>query len=90
MSKTLLTLAAFGLLASTNASADPREPKPAPSASPAINDGSSADRTTGAVQSRRYCIVAGDITGTRLNRKICHTRDDWMKQGFDPLDPEAR
>ncbi|MBB5715809.1 hypothetical protein [Sphingomonas aerophila] len=90
MSKTLLTLAAFGLLASANASADPREPKPAPSASPATNDGSLADRTASASQSRRYCIVAGDITGTRINRKICRTRDEWMKQGFDPLDPVAR
>lgn len=36
---------------------------------------------------RRYCIV-DTITGSRVPVKQCRTRADWLKDGFDPLDPK--
>lgn len=32
----------------------------------------------------RYCIVETP-TGSHLSRRECHTRKEWMDQGFDPL-----
>ncbi|MBO9622342.1 MAG: hypothetical protein J7500_06480 [Sphingomonas sp.] len=35
----------------------------------------------------RYCVV-DRITGSILEHKVCKTRDQWLAQGFDPLDPK--
>lgn len=32
----------------------------------------------------RYCVV-DTITGSRVPRRECHTRTEWLDQGFDPL-----
>lgn len=32
----------------------------------------------------RFCVM-GEITGSRILRKSCATRDQWLHQGFDPL-----
>lgn len=32
----------------------------------------------------RYCVVA-TFTGSRIEKKTCLTRDEWLKRGFDPL-----
>ncbi len=32
----------------------------------------------------RYCYLA-DTTGSRIQRKECRTRDQWLARGFDPL-----
>jgi hypothetical protein len=34
----------------------------------------------------KYCVLF-DATGTRIPRRVCQTRDAWMKDGFDPLAP---
>jgi hypothetical protein len=34
----------------------------------------------------RYCIV-DTVTGSRIPTKVCKTRSEWKKQGFDPLNP---
>ncbi|HWU74395.1 MAG TPA: hypothetical protein VN137_12990 [Sphingomonas sp.] len=35
----------------------------------------------------KYCIV-DTVTGSRIAKKVCKTRDAWMREdGFDPLDP---
>jgi hypothetical protein len=36
---------------------------------------------------QRYCVDV-TVTGTRIPRRTCHTRADWMAQGFDPLNPD--
>lgn len=36
---------------------------------------------------QRYCIVAM-VTGSRIPYKTCQTRGAWLKEGFDPLDPD--
>ena len=33
---------------------------------------------------RRVCIKEA-VTGTRIARKVCQTRADWIAQGVDPL-----
>ena len=55
--------------------------KTEPSATP-----SSAVSDTGAQTSKRYCVDAVN-TGTRLPRRTCMTRTEWLKLGFDPLAP---
>jgi hypothetical protein len=37
----------------------------------------------------KYCVVS-ELTGTRLPKKTCRTRAQWLNQGFDPLAPEAK
>lgn len=36
---------------------------------------------------RRYCVMTA-ITGSRIERKTCRTRQAWLAQGFDPLSPD--
>ena len=43
---------------------------------------SGAART--APPAQRYCILS-TTTGSRIEHKTCHTREDWLKEGFDPL-----
>lgn len=33
----------------------------------------------------RYCIK-DTVTGSRISRKECRTRSDWLARGFDPLE----
>jgi len=35
----------------------------------------------------KYCVMATS-TGSRVLRKICRTRDEWLVEGFDPFDPK--
>lgn len=35
----------------------------------------------------RYCIE-NVPTGTRIPRRTCMTRAEWLDRGFDPLNPE--
>lgn len=68
---------AVGLAATAHAETKPGAPAPAASASTDAK----------VVKDKRYC-VAGPITGSRLGRKECRTRAEWLKEGFDPLDPK--
>ena len=36
---------------------------------------------------QRYCVDV-KMTGTRIAKRDCRTRADWMAQGFDPLNPD--
>ena len=66
---------AVGLAATAHAETKPGTPAPAAQASPDAKPG----------KDMRYC-VQGTVTGTRLVRKDCRTRAEWMASGFDPLD----
>jgi hypothetical protein len=67
-------LIAAGLtLAAAPTTVEPREAPPAP-----------APVSAQAKPATRYCIV-DTYTGSRIPRKLCKTRDQWMDQGFDPL-----
>lgn len=71
------TAAVFALGLATAAHAETKPGTPAPAAT-----ASSEGKT---VKDKRYC-VQGTITGSRLVRKTCRTRAEWLAEGFDPLD----
>lgn len=33
---------------------------------------------------QRYCVVS-NITGSRIEHKVCKTRKEWLAEDFDPL-----
>lgn len=68
---------AVGLAATAHAETKPGTP------SPAAQAGSEAKP----VKDKRYCVQEM-ITGSRMPRKDCRTRAEWLKEGFDPLDPK--
>ena len=73
-------LAAFAMIAGP-AAANGREPagdaKPAARATP----------TTEASSQKLYCVV-DMVTGSRIPKKVCKTRETWMRDdNFDPLNP---
>ena len=35
-------------------------------------------------KAKKYCVV-DQITGSRMPVKVCHTRAEWLNEGFDPL-----
>ena len=70
------------------------EPARAANTAAVVIPGASANTTTPGTSApkeqngaRRYCIV-DTVTGSRIPVKECRTRADWLKQGFDPLDPK--
>jgi len=73
------TAAVFAIGLATAAQAETKPGAPAPASEMAPDAKPAKDK--------RYC-VQGTITGTRLAQKECRTRADWLKQGFDPLDPK--
>ena len=63
----------------TTAQAETKPGTPAPSAS--------APAKAKPVKDTRYC-VQGTVTGSRIRPEDCRTRAEWLKEGFDPLDPK--
>ena len=79
---TKLFLIATGALLSIAATAPvaARDARPAPDASAA----KTSEAPTSATPHVRYCVI-DTPTGSRIDRKVCKTRDEWLKEGFDPL-----
>lgn len=73
------TAAALAVGLATAAHAETKPGTPAPTAT------ASAEGKT--VKDKRYC-VEGKVTGSRITRKDCRTRAEWLEEGFDPLDPK--
>jgi hypothetical protein len=71
---------AAGALAFTAAPAMAGDPKPGEAPQPPAV--AKSEKT-------KYCVVS-EITGSRMPRKTCKTRDQWLAQGFDPVAPEAK
>ena len=71
--------AALGLFAQTDA-ASARGTQLLP---PVVASGAVAPATV-RPPATRYCVVS-EVTGSRLTRKVCQTRAQWLDQGFDPL-----
>ncbi len=74
-----LGIATLGL----SGAAQARDRSPASAATPVTDTG--ATMATDASPTKRYCVISPPITGSRLSRKTCMTRADWLKEGFDPL-----
>lgn len=67
------------------AMAEPRTvPAPATTTTESV-DTASTPSGTKAKRQTRYCAET-EITGSRLPRRQCQTREDWLRDGVDPLD----
>jgi hypothetical protein len=77
----LLTTVAVLSIATSPVIAAETRPATAPTTTAAPQ---AADATRVATSAKKYCVV-DSITGSRIARKICKTRDAWLDQGFDPL-----
>ena len=70
------------------AMAEPRTvPAPATSGTTESVDTAATTSKPGAKAKRetRYCAET-EVTGSRLPRRQCQTREDWLRDGVDPLD----
>ena len=68
---------AAGLATTAQAETKPGTPAPATAKAPQEKQ----------VKDTRYCVESVS-TGSRIARRVCHTRAEWLRQGFDPLDPK--
>lgn len=86
MSKTLLSSLAVAALAFA-APALAAGPEAATTNAAAAADGAVVANAVQATPAgeRRYCVV-DTITGSRMPRKVCKTRKEWLGEGVDPLD----
>ena len=76
-----IAAAAASLIVATAAPAMARDTAPS---APTQSDEASAPKA----DTKRYC-VATKTTGSRLAKKLCKTRAEWMSDdNFDPLAPE--
>ncbi|PKP90886.1 MAG: hypothetical protein CVT77_13720 [Alphaproteobacteria bacterium HGW-Alphaproteobacteria-16] len=67
------SIIALGLATTAHAETKPTTPAPEPAAK------------VKQVKETKYCVVEVP-TGTRIPRKDCRTRAEWMSEGYDPLD----
>lgn len=77
--KTLIAIAAACIAVPAVAQPQPTTGEPTVAA-PAQRGGSPAR-----VNDTRYCVT-NEVTGSRLRRKECRTRAQWLAFGYDPLD----
>lgn len=75
--KTIIAIAAATLAVPAIAQ-EPSAPRASAVAAPAQVGGTAAGE-------RRHC-VKDTPTGTRIERKDCRTRTQWLAYGFDPLE----
>jgi hypothetical protein len=68
---------AVGLATAANAETKPGTPAPS-----ATSTGEAKP-----MKDKRYCVQSS-ATGSRIARKVCRTRAEWLTDGFDPLDPK--
>lgn len=81
----IFTTGVFAIAALTTiaGSAQAAGSRPAADAAPPAN----ATPTAAPSPQAKYCIV-DTVTGSRIAKKVCKTRDAWMRDdGFDPLNP---
>lgn len=64
-------------------------PRTAPTpAAPSITAPAQAEGGAPQAAKRRYCVMEA-VTGSRIPRRTCRTREVWLADGFDPLAPGA-
>jgi len=82
MSKPILmgVVAAFCMAAISPVAA--AAPDPAGTAKAERPDSATASTAEG---SAKYCVIETP-TGSHIAKKTCHTRKEWLSQGFDPLE----
>jgi hypothetical protein len=79
----MLSLMIAAALAASPAD-DPTTPTPRqPDTAAVAGTGGSAGAA--AKSARRYCVKE-TYTGSRVPKKSCYTREEWLNQGWDPLE----
>jgi hypothetical protein len=78
-----IVLAAIIAVAAPVADARPEPTRASPSAAIPAQAESRVARS----KQVRYCVME-TTTGSRIARKTCRTRDEWLADGFDPLAPD--
>ena len=78
-------LVAASTMAAMSVSAVAKAPDPKGEATATASDNATA--AVRPVKPTRYCVL-GPTTGTILPKKICKTREEWLKEGVDPLAPQ--
>lgn len=53
----------------------------APAVAPVVNTPS---QVAAPVRPTRYCVIQ-QVTGSLIDQRTCHTRAEWLEEGFDPL-----
>ena len=64
------------------------EPRTVPAPATTTTESADTASTTSGTKAKRetrYCAET-EITGSRLPRRQCQTREDWLRDGVDPLD----
>jgi hypothetical protein len=85
MIKTVIATLAGTLIAAASPAATRAEvPAPVSAASIVAAVGTEKPDAAKPAKAKRYC-VEDVVTGSRLKRRACQTRDEWLAQGFDPL-----
>ena len=79
----VIALSGALIAAATPAFADAARPS-ADTATAQIATTKEAPKQAAVSSKQRYCVT-DTLTGSRLPVKSCQTRDQWLKQGFDPL-----
>ena len=77
----LLTAAA--VLSVVSAPVSARDARPTTSPEPTAENA----RPRAEASRVKYCVM-DETTGSRIARKICRTREEWLSEGFDPLAPK--
>lgn len=70
------------LIALTAIAAPPADRVASTPAAPAPQVGQQAPAAQ--AKPTNYCVVR-TVTGSHLRTKTCHTREDWLALGFDPM-----
>lgn len=77
--KIVFAIAAMCLASPAFAQADQGSRAPA-IAAPTQPGGATTTRT----KETRYCVI-DNVTGSRIERKLCRTRQAWLSEGYDPV-----
>jgi hypothetical protein len=79
----------FIVIAAVTAAAQVAAPASTPATAPSITAPAQTEGGTARAKPTRYCVI-GTVTGSRIERKTCHTREAWLAEGFDPLAATVR
>jgi hypothetical protein len=77
------------VIAAVVAAAQVAAPGSTPATAPSITAPAQAEGSAARAKPTRYCVI-GTVTGSRIERKTCRTREAWLAEGFDPLTPSTK
>jgi hypothetical protein len=84
MIKTVIFAVSGALIAAASPALADTGRAPAEPTTSANTAGSGGKAATKSAASQRYCVKETNLD-SRIPRRTCQTRDEWLAQGFDPL-----